>query len=248
MAQKQRTAILNLPETFGQLIDQELGAKCINIILVDSLEDTGKTGDASGFAKIRGRNIFLEDSELDSDTGAVLAHELGHNLGLDHVDEAGRLMNGSNAGETLAEDECEKACTTAASEALQPAARSDDEAKKRYGDLEEARKKKDEAREAAEDEAEREAEEAAERSRELEKIDERLSEIDRRMAELEKEITAAEEGFRKTIEDMKGQSEAEKRKMLEDNLPTRATREKAELEKLRKEKSQLEEKKAGLQD
>jgi hypothetical protein len=248
LAQKQRTATLNVLDTFGQLIDQELGAKCINIILVDSLEDTGKTGDASGFATIGGRNIFLEDSELDSDTGAVLAHELGHNLGLDHVDEAGRLMNGSNAGATLAQDECETACSTAASEALQPAGHPEDEAKKRHDALEEARTKEKEAREAAEEEAERKEEEAAERSREIEKIDERLGEIDRRMAELEEKIAAAEEGFRKSIEEMEGQSEAEKRKFLEDNLPSRARKEKAELEKLTKEKAELEGQKAGLQD
>ena len=45
---------------------------------------------------------------------------------------------------------------------------------------------------------------------------------------------------------MKGQSEAEKKKILDDNLPSWAKKEKAELEKLKKEKASLEEKKEGL--
>jgi hypothetical protein len=67
------------------------------------------------------------------------------------------------------------------------------------------------------------------------------------MTELEKKITEAEKGFRKTVEEMKGQSEAEKQKILDDNLPSWAKKEKAELEELKKEKADLAEKKAGLQ-
>jgi len=73
----------------GSLIDQELGKECINIILVNSLDNTRTTADESGYASEPGRNLLLEENELDSATGAVLGHELGHNLGLPHVQIAG---------------------------------------------------------------------------------------------------------------------------------------------------------------
>jgi hypothetical protein len=247
MAEKSRKANLNVLETIGQLIDQELGEKCINIILVNSLVDNADPGDESGFATLGGRNILLEDSELDSATSAVLAHELGHNLGLDHVQIAGRLMNEGNAGNTLTLEECEKACTTATGKALKPAALSEDKAKERFEAEEEARKKAEEERKAKEEEEERKAEEDEKRQEELEKIDIRLGEIDRRTAELEKEIEAEEAKFRKSIEEMKGMSKTEKQQILDDNLPNQARKERAELEKLKQEKAGLEVKKTGLQ-
>jgi hypothetical protein len=248
LAEKSSTAPMNVLETFGRVIDQLLGKKCINIIIVSSLTDTGGTGDESGFATIGGRNIFLEEGELESDTGAVLAHELGHNLGLDHVNDASRLMNEGSAGATLIEDDCEKACKTAIDDNdLKPATQPEDEAKKRFEDLEEARKKAEEEREAKEEEERRKKEEEEKRQQELEKIDQRLSEIDRRTAELEEKIKEEEDKFRKSIEEMKGMRQSEKQKILDDNLPSRAKKEKSELEELKKEKAGLEEKKAGLQ-
>ena len=253
MAAKKRTANLNVLETFGMLIDQELGEKCINIILVNSLNDTGGTGDESGFATIKGRNVFLEDGELDSATGAVLAHELGHNLGLDHVKIAGRLMNEGNAGNTLTKDECDKACNTAAEKRLKPAALSEAKAKERFETEEEARKKAEEEAEKAEDERkareeeeERKAEEEEKKKEELDEINKRIGEIDRRTAELEKEIKAKEDKFRENVEKQKGISKSQKQQILDDNLPNQARKEKAELERLKKEKAELEGKKAGL--
>jgi len=254
VAEKSRRAPLNVLETFGDLIDQELGEKCINIILVNSLNDTGGTGDESGFATIGGRNVFLEDGELDSATGAVLAHELGHNLGLDHVKIAGRLMNEGNAGNTLTKKECDDACNGAAGKALKPAALSEDEAKERFEAEEEARKKAEEEaekaekdRKAREEEEERKAEEEEKKKEELEEIDKRIGEIDSRTAELEKEIKAKEDKFRENVEKQKGISRAQKQQILDDNLPNQARKEKAELERLKKEKAELELKKAGLQ-
>jgi len=255
MAEKSRTAPLNVLETFGDAIDQELGEKCINIIIVKPLNDSGGTGDESGFATIGGRNIFLEDSELDSDsTSAVLAHELGHNLGLEHVKIDGRLMNEGNAGNTLIKKECDDACNGAAGKALKPAALSEAKAKERFEAEKEARRKAEEEAEKAEEESkareeeeERKAEEEASRQKEIDEIDKRIGEIDGRTAELEKEIKAKEDKFRESIEKMKGMSKAEKQRILDDNLPIQARKEKAELEKLNKEKAELEVKKAGLQ-
>ena len=255
MAETSRKATLNVLETFGDLIDQELGEECINIIIVSSLTDTGGTGDESGFATLGGRNIFLEEGELDSASGAVLAHELGHNLGLDHVNDASRLMNEGSAGTTLTKDECEKACDTAITDRdLKPVTQPEDEAKKRFDALEKAREeeaarkaKEEEERKKKEEEEGKKKEEAERQQQELEKIDERLDEIDRRMAELDQKIEEKEKGFRETVKNMKRQSEAEKKKILDDNLPSWAKEEKAELEELKKEKAGLEEKKAGLQ-
>ena len=232
----------------GSLIDQELGRKCINIILVNSLDDTGKEGDESGWASKPGRNLLLEESQLDSVDGAVLAHELGHNLGLEHVQDGKRLMNEGGAGTTLIEDECNDACDTAATEALNPAALPNDDAKERHDALEEARKKEEEETKAREEEERRKAEEDEKRTEELKKIDERLVEIDRRTAELEKEIEAEEAEFRKSVEELKGMSTAEKQQILDNNLPNQARKERAELEKLKSEKAALEGKKAGLQE
>ena len=246
MAEKSRTAPLNVLETFGQLIDQELGEKCINIILVNSLNDSGGTGDESGFATIGGRNIFLEEGELNKGTGAVLAHELGHNLGLEHVKIDGRLMNEGNAGTTLIKKECDDACKMATNEALKPASLSDDEAKDRYDALEEAHEKAEEEREAKEEEERKKKEEEEKRQKEIDEIDKRIGEIDGRTAELEETIKEKEDSFRKSIE-KQGFNERQKKQILDDNLPIQARKEKAELEKLKKEKAGLEVKKTGMQ-
>ena len=71
--------------------------------------------------------------------------------------------------------------------------------------------------------------------------------FDDRTAELEEKIKAEEESFRKTVEEMKGMSKAQKQQILDDNLPSKAKKEKAELEKLKKEKAGLEVKKTGMQ-
>ena len=232
----------------GSLVDQELGKECINIILVNSLDNTSTGADESGYANEPGRNLLLEEDELDSATGAVLAHELGHNLGLGHVKIAGMLMNEGNAGDTLTKDECEKACTTAITDKdLKPATLPEDEAKKRYEAEEAAREKAEDESEAREEEERRKAEEDEQRTGELEKIDERLAEIDRRMAELEETIKAKEDKFREGVE-KQGLGKSTTKQILDDNLPNQARKEKAELEKLKQEKAGLEEKKAGLQE
>jgi hypothetical protein len=249
MAEKSRKTPGNVLETFGDLIDQELGKKCINIIIVNSVNDSGGTGDESGFATIGGRNIFLEEGELARDTGAVLAHELGHNLGLDHVDDDDRLMNADGAGPTLTEEDCDTACDTAVTDKdLKPATRPADEAKDRYDALEEARKKEEEERKAKEEEERKKKEAEEKRQEEIDEIDKRLGEIDRRTAELEEKIKAKEDSFRKRIQDMKGMRQSDKDQILKDNLPSQAKKEKAELEELKKEKADLEGKKAGPQE
>jgi len=246
LAEKSSTATVNVLETFGDLIDQQLGKKCINIILVNSLNDTGGTADESGFATIGGRNIFLEEGELTSDTGAVLAHELGHNLGLKHVQDASRLMNKGGAGPTLTEEDCETACDTAVTDKdLKPATVPDDEAKDHYDALEEARKKAEEEEKAKEEEERKKKEEEEKRQKEIDEIDKRIGEIDDRTTELEGTIKEKEDKFRKSIE-KQGFNERQKKQILDDNLPIQARKEKAELEKLKKEKAGLEKKKAGL--
>jgi hypothetical protein len=247
-AQKQVTGTVSVLGLLGASIDEELGEKCINIFLVNSLDVTGNEGDESGWASEPGRNILLEEGELDSDTGAVLAHELGHNLGLKHVDDADRLMNKGGAGSILTKDDCKTACDTAVTDKVKPATLPGDEAKDRYDALEEARRNAEEEREAEEDEERRKSEEDEARHTELEEIDKRLDEIDRRTAELEAVIKAEEDKFRKSVEELKGQSKTEKQQILDVNLPSRAKKEKAELEKLEQEKASLEQKKAGLQE
>jgi len=236
----------------GGLIDQELGKECINIILVNSLDNTATPADESGYASEPGRKLLLEEDELDSTDSAVLAHELGHNLGLPHVQIAARLMNEGGAGRTLTKDECDKACTTAGTHrSLKPAALSEDKAKDRFEAEEEARKKAEEEaekaeeeRKAREEEERRTAEEEAERQKEIDEIDKRIGEIDRRTAELEEKVKAEEERFRESVE-KQGLGKSTTQQILDDNLPNQARKERAELEELKKEKAGLEEKKAG---
>ncbi len=247
-AQKQFTVPASVVGLLGASIDEELGRKCINIILVNSLDDTGKKGDESGWASRPGRNMILEEKELDSTDGAVLAHELGHNLGLEHVDDADRLMNKGGAGFILTKEDCDTACNTAVTDDdVKPATLSDDEAKERHDALEEARRKAEEERKAEEDEERRKAEEEEKRQKEIEEIDARIGEIDRRTAELEQTIKAKEDKFRESVE-KQGLGKSTTKQILDDNLPEQARKEKAELEKLKQEKADLEQKKAGLQE
>jgi hypothetical protein len=246
-AQKQITETLSVLGLLGASIDKELGEKCINIFLVNSLEITGETGDESGWASKPGRNILLEEKQLDSTDGAVLAHELGHNLGLEHVNDADRLMNEGGAGSILTEKECNTACNTAVIDKVKPATLPGDDAKDRHDALEEARREAEEERKAEEGEERRKAEEDEARRTKLEEIDKRLGEIDRRTAELEATIKAEEDSFRELVE-KQGLSKKQTQQILKDNLPSEAKDEKAELEKLTKEKAELEGQKAKLQD
>ncbi len=181
-----------------------------------------RTGDESGFAsQSRPEPLPRGARSSTRDTGAVLAHELGHNLGLEHVKIAGMLMNEGNAGDTLTKDECDDACDSRSHRGAETGRLSEDEdAKGALRRLEEARKKaEEEESKAREEEERRKAEEDEQRTEELEKIDERLGEIDRRAAELEKKIKEEEDGFRESIEEMKGMSKAQKQQILDDNLP-----------------------------
>jgi len=77
----------------------------LNLILVDRVPAFAQLGEsqAAGYARVSGNGImgFVGDNLLTFQDGldvvaSVMGHEIGHNLGLDHVGDANNLMAGSN--------------------------------------------------------------------------------------------------------------------------------------------------------
>lgn len=64
----------------------------INVWFVDQISDCGGTGGVYGCAYLPGNGVAIADAAFRDQRLDVLAHELGHNLGLTHVDDPFNLM------------------------------------------------------------------------------------------------------------------------------------------------------------
>lgn len=65
-------------------VDNPTSTSVVNMFIVDNIN----LNDAIGYGELLGNTMVLEESWLNSIYGANLfAHELGHNMGLDHSDE-----------------------------------------------------------------------------------------------------------------------------------------------------------------
>ena len=80
----------------------------VNLFFVDNLSFCGDTSDTNliGCGDISGNRIVVKSgSAAGGNGGALIAHELGHNLGLDHIfpDSGTNLMNATISGNTSLE-------------------------------------------------------------------------------------------------------------------------------------------------
>ena len=108
---KNRARILNFSvlETFGDAVDKQFGEECINVFVFEDFEDTKGSGQEEGFATMRGRVIFLDESAVTKGDGKILAHEIGHNLGLDHnTTDDKNVMHVPIKGTKLGQGQCKK--------------------------------------------------------------------------------------------------------------------------------------------
>ncbi|MCD6487658.1 MAG: hypothetical protein J7K21_00330 [Desulfurococcales archaeon] len=92
--------------------------RCIDVFIVESFEDTAVKKDEKGYASIPGREVIIEESTIiPNPIPKILAHELGHNLGLDHVKPPKKesskrkhnLMEPITKGTSLEDTQCRKA-------------------------------------------------------------------------------------------------------------------------------------------
>jgi len=198
----------NILTALGLMIDELAGKKCINVFVVNNVEDNGSEypGEEKGLASLPGRNILIDTDRIETD-GSVLGHELGHNLGLGkpHHADPDNLMHEKEGGGGLSFTQCEKACAGAKSKNLKPAVPST-EALRQIKQKEEARLKAAQDKKLAKEKA---AAKAAAKKAEKEKREKRKKEID---VELEK-ITAKIKKLQKEISDIKDDVRKQVKKM-----------------------------------
>ncbi len=82
--------------------------RCIDVFVVGRYEEVGKAR-VRGFASTPGRTIVISSSVVEYGMGEILAHEVGHNLSLKHVNEPGNLMEPAITGKELSKEQCEAA-------------------------------------------------------------------------------------------------------------------------------------------
>ena len=82
---------------------------CIDIVIVDNIDDKSTMAKEEGFGAMPGRISIISSRVVDIGMADVLAHELGHNLSLPHINKLGNLMEAKITGTALNDDQCKKA-------------------------------------------------------------------------------------------------------------------------------------------
>jgi len=82
---------------------------CIDIVIVDNIDDKSTSAKEDGFGAEPGRISIISSRVVDNGISSVLAHELGHNLSLSHINELGNLMEAEITGTSLNSDQCKDA-------------------------------------------------------------------------------------------------------------------------------------------
>jgi len=87
-------------------------SKCINVFIVKEYEDKVEKGEEGGCGEFPGRITIIEEKVIEENISNMLAHEFGHNLGLDHVPpnpQKPNLMETPVKGNNLTKKQCKKA-------------------------------------------------------------------------------------------------------------------------------------------
>lgn len=100
---------LSVLGTFGDAVDGKFGEECLNVFVFKEVKNSGSSNE-EGIAELGGRVIFLDESVVTSGKGGnILAHEIGHNLGLDHHLNSENVMSRPIKGGELDDTQCKKA-------------------------------------------------------------------------------------------------------------------------------------------
>ena len=95
-----------------QVVDKHFGEKCVDVFVFGDYDDEA-AGEEAGVALMPGRVIFLDEEVVtkDGEEGPItLAHEVGHNLSLGHVEDENNVMHPTCGGKKLNhETQCVKA-------------------------------------------------------------------------------------------------------------------------------------------
>jgi len=99
--------LVDLFQVFNEMVDETYKKHCINVFVFKGYSDSWYKGEEKGFAEIFGRGIFLDELVVEKCRGDVLAHEVGHNLGLFHHKNEDNVMH-VPSGRNLDEEQCAK--------------------------------------------------------------------------------------------------------------------------------------------
>ncbi|HEC76377.1 MAG TPA: matrixin family metalloprotease [Thermoplasmatales archaeon] len=106
---KEVETYIDLFYLFNSVADKEYKERCINVFIFENYEDKSKAEDIAGYARVGKRGIFLDESVILKNQEKVLAHEIGHNLGLEHHSDKNNLMHKKVYNTKLERDQCKKA-------------------------------------------------------------------------------------------------------------------------------------------
>ena len=98
---------VDLFHVFNKIVDEAYKERCINVFVLKNYSDSWYKSEEAGFAETPGRGIFLDEYIVEKCKGNVLAHEVGHNLGLHHHEAENNVMH-VPSGRSLTEGQCEK--------------------------------------------------------------------------------------------------------------------------------------------